>query len=217
MGRDTKKLHPFVQMLGDALIKECHRQGMNVKITDCVRNKQEQDACIKAGTSRVRFPYSYHAWALAFDICQNDSKCPYPSDNEWWKRVGKIGKKLGLEWGGYWLGRDIDRPHFQLNSYTGGKNNVVSLIRIYGNPSTFFRHNDFQIITPTKPITPLSSKKKILWLQVKLNCQEGGGYGLELDGVYGAKTTRAVKDFWKKKTGKKCTGKLVKKSCIDLL
>lgn len=214
MGRDITKLHPFVRMLSEALVKECHRQGMNVKITECVRTKQEQDACIKAGTSRVQYPYTYHAWGLAFDVCQNEVGNAFPSDNNWWKRVGAIGKKLGLEWGGDWLGKDIDQPHFQLNSYSGNINHSSKLVRVYGNPSTFFGHSDFKIVTPKHTITPFSSRKKILWLQVRLNIQ---GYGLTLDGVYGPKTVAAVKNFWKKQTGKTCTGKIVKKACIDRL
>lgn len=216
MGRDVSKLHPYVRMLGEALVKECHRQGMNVKLTECVRTKAEQDDCIRRGTSTVQYPYTYHAWGLAVDVCNNEVGNAFPNDNNWWKRVGKIGKKLGFMWGGDWKS-PYDPPHFQLNVYSNDMNLASRLVRNYGNPSNFFNHSDFKIITPKTSITPLSSKKKILWLQVKLNCQPGGGYGLTLDGVYGPKTIEAVKDFWKKKTGKTCTGKMVKKVCIDLL
>lgn len=212
MGRDVTKLHPFVRMLSEALVKECHRQGMNVKVTECVRTKAEQDDCIRRGTSKVQYPYSYHVWGLAFDVCNNVVGNAFPNDTKWWKRVGTIGKRLGLEWGGDW--KDIDQPHFQLNCYSENKNNASRLVRTYGNPQNFFNHSDFKIITPKQSITPLSSKKKILWLQVTLNCQ---GYDLEIDGIYGPKTIAAVKNFWKKQTGRSCTGKLVKKPCIDLL
>lgn len=215
MGRDASKLHPLVKMLADTLVKECHQKGLNIKITDCVRSKAEQEDCIRRGTSTVQYPYTYHAWGLAFDVCNNDPNNAFPNDMKWWNRIGEIGKKLGLEWGGDWTGKYIDPPHFQLNAYSNNINLASRLVRNYGSPTAFFLHSDFKIITPKKTITPLSSRKKILWLQVKLNCQ--GKYGLELDGVYGSKTTSAVKDFWKKKTGKTCTGKLVKKTCIDLL
>lgn len=214
MARDITKLHPFVRMLAEQLVKECKKQGLNIKITDCVRTVDEQDACMRAGTTTVSYPYTYHAWGLAFDVCQNDVNCAYPSDDAWWQKVGKIGKGLGLEWGGDWV-RGIDRPHFQLNSYSGGTNKCAKLITSYGSPQDFFRNSDFKITTPKLPITPKSSRKKILWLQVRLNCAIKSG--LMLDGIYGAKTIEAVKIFWRRQTGKNCTGKIVNKSCIDML
>lgn len=154
MARDITKLHPFTRMLAEELVRQCKLAGLNIKLTDCVRTKEEQNG-IDASRTGVKYPYSYHNWGLAFDICQNNTACAYPSDNNWWKKVGTIGKKLGLEWGGDWTS-PVDRPHFQLNSY----GTCNELIRAYGTPDKFFKHSDFKIITPTKEITPESSKKK---------------------------------------------------------
>ena len=209
MARDITKLHPFLQMLAAQLVKECHKQGLNVKVTDCVRSKAEQEDCNRRGTSSVRYPYTYHAWGLAFDVCQNDPNNAFPSDNKWWAKVGAIGKKLGLEWGGDWRS-PVDRPHFQLDAYGV----CTDLLRKYSSPRAFFSHADYKISTPKLSITPTSSRKKVLWLQIKLNLQ---GAGLVLDGVYGQATAAAVKAFWRRRTGKSCTGKLVSVNCIKLL
>lgn len=212
--RDITKLHPFVRMLAEQLVKECRKQGLQIKITDCVRSRAEQEDCIRRGTSTVQYPYTYHAWGLAFDVCQNNPANAFPSDNKWWAKVGEAGKKLGLEWGGDWKS-PVDRPHFQLNSYTNGVNWCAKLIPAYSSPAAFFQHPDFKVTTPKFPITPKSNRKKILWLQVRLNCTIGAG--LVLDGVYGQATISAVKKFWRQRTGKDCTGKKVSIKCIGLL
>ena len=210
MARDVTKLHPFVRMLAEQLVVNCAKQGLRIKITDCVRTVDEQDACMRAGTTTVAYPFTFHAWGLAFDICQNAKAQPYPTDNSWWQRVGVASKKLGLEWGGDWV-NPVDRPHFQLSVY----GDCRALIKKYGSPQSFFKHSDFKIVTPKLPITPRSSFKKVLWLQVRLNCLAGAG--LVLDGVYGAKTVAAVQKFWKQRTGRSCTGKKVSIKCIGLL
>ncbi len=209
MARDITKLHPFVQILARQLVENCSAAGYNIKITDCVRDRVEQEMCIKNKTSNVRYPFSMHAWGLAFDICQNDAKKPYPDDVKWWKAVGSLGKELGLTWGGDWRS-PVDRPHFQLDSY----GNTQELLRTYQTPVFFFRHRDFRVSTPRFAITATSSKKKILWLQIQLNLH---GAKLALDGVYGSRTTEAVKRFWKLETGLSCTGKRVSTACIRML
>lgn len=208
MARDMSKLHPCVRMLAEQLVANCAAAGLNVKVTDCVRTKEEQNG-IDASRTGVKYPYSYHNWGLAFDVCQNDKSCAYPSDNNWWKKVGKIGKDLGLEWGGDWTS-PVDRPHFQLDTY----GTCVQLVKKYGTPEKFWKHDDYKISTPKLPIKPNSLVKKIIWLQTRLNCN---GAHLVVDGIYGANTKRAVQIFWMKKTGKECTGDVVSTKCIKLL
>lgn len=207
--RDVKMLHPYLQMLAEEFLRRCSTQGLNVKITDCVRTQAEQNACIKKGTTKVTYLFTYHAWGLAFDICKNSANVPYPQDITWWRKVGKIGEELGLEWGGNWTDFP-DKPHFQLNAY----GTCNDLIRKYIAPHYFFAHSDYKVSTPKQPITPISSKKKILWLQVRLTI---AGYKCELDGMWGQETTDQLKKFWKDFTGKKCTGNICSVKCIDML
>ena len=61
-------------------------------------------------------PYSNHNWGMAFDICRNDGRGDYNDSDSWFKKVGTVGVKLGLEWGGNWKGTP-DKPHFELTKY----------------------------------------------------------------------------------------------------
>lgn len=208
MARDITKLHPFVRMIEEQLVNDCAAVGINIKITDCVRTKEEQNG-IDASRTGVKYPYSYHNWGLAFDICQNERENPYPSSSAWWNKVGTIGKRLGLSWGGDWT-NPVDRPHFQFDVY----GSCEKLLKIYGSPEKFMEHSDFEVSTPTTPITTKSSRKKIIWLQVKLNCS---GYSIPITGKYDYLTVLAVQKFWMMKTENTCTGKKVSVNCIKLL
>lgn len=59
---------------------------------------------------------SFHNWGLAFDVVP----LAYISMPNWnpegplWGKLGAIGKRLGLTWGGDW--RTPDRPHFHLEA-----------------------------------------------------------------------------------------------------
>ena len=212
--RDVSALHWAMKMLADEYVRRCNAQGLNVKITDCVRSKAEQDECLRKGTTQVGYGYSFHNWGLAFDICKNDKTCAYPDyrtkeGKKWWNACGTIGKALGLFWGGDWESFP-DRPHFQLNAYGTCKD----LIKAYTLPNYFLAHKDYKAKTPTTPITPASSKKKILWLQVKLIIK---GYAVTLNGKWDAATTKALKAFWKDATGRNCTGKLCAMKCVEML
>ena len=55
---------------------------------------------------------SYHNYALAFDVVDRDKG--YNAD---WQAIGRIGKSIGLTWGGDWKNFK-DRPHFQIKGYT---------------------------------------------------------------------------------------------------
>lgn len=134
---DIKELHPYVRELAEKLITECKKQGINVKIIDTFRSKERQDYLY--GQGRKNVPYarpgnivtnakgsdmsSYHNWRLAFDVIHNKSGDEY--NTSVLNKVGPIGEKLGLEWGGRWT-KMTDRPHFQytfglsINALNGG-------------------------------------------------------------------------------------------------
>lgn len=125
---DIKELHPYVRELAEKLVAECKKQGINVKIIDTFRSKERQDYLY--GQGRKNVPYarpgnivtqargkdmsSYHNWRLAFDVIHNKKGDEY--NTAILNKIGPIGEKLGLEWGGRWTTM-TDRPHFQ---YTFG-------------------------------------------------------------------------------------------------
>ena len=118
--RDLSKLDPKVRQLCEQLIAEAAKQGLKVLITETYRSQERQTYLYEQGRKRpgqivtnVK-EVGYHGYGLAFDFCQNIKGKEY--DDAFMKKVGKIGEKLGLEWGGSWTGFK-DMPHFQ---YTYG-------------------------------------------------------------------------------------------------
>lgn len=122
--RHLAGLHPSVAEKARQLIQQAHGEGIFLIMTEGLRTIQEQNALYEQGRSKpgkivtnARGGYSYHNYGLAFDICVCDivgeKLVPNWSVNQRWKRVGEIGKKLGLEWGGDWV-NFRDYPHFQL-------------------------------------------------------------------------------------------------------
>lgn len=117
-------VHPVVAAKARQLIEEAYREGINVIITQGLRTVEEQNALYAQGRTKpgkivtnAKGGYSYHNFGLAFDfaILNPDGSVNWTVDSKW-KRVGQIGKSLGLEWGGDW--KDFkDYPHFQ---YTFG-------------------------------------------------------------------------------------------------
>lgn len=121
--KDLDELHPKVKVLAFKLLEECKKAGLNIKISETYRTPERQDYLYSQGRSRsgniVTYSKgssmsSYHQWRLAFDIYNDVPGDAY--NISVLNKAGIIGEKLGLEWGGSWVGL-IDKPHFQ---YTFG-------------------------------------------------------------------------------------------------
>lgn len=123
------QLHPKVNALGASLIAEAAKRGIPVLITQGLRTWEEQDALYAKGrtvapigkqyiVTKAKGGQSYHNFGLAFDLAPLDSvgKADWDTSHPSWKVLAEIGKSLGLEWGGDWVGFK-DLPHFQ---YTAG-------------------------------------------------------------------------------------------------
>lgn len=72
---------------------------------------------------------------VAFDVIRNDGKGAYNDSDNWFSKVAKIGKSLGLEWGGDWTS-PVDKPHFQLPQWGS---TPTKLKKLYGNVNNFKR------------------------------------------------------------------------------
>lgn len=142
MGRDIKKCHPELQEKAMLLIEECRKAGLIIELGECMRTIAEQDKLYAQGRTapgeivtyaRGRNYSSMHQWGVAFDIIRNDGKGAYNDSNGWFKKVGAIGIKIGLEWGGDWIS-PVDKPHFQL-PYWGST--PAKLKKLYTTPTNF--------------------------------------------------------------------------------
>lgn len=113
-------LRPKVRTLAETLISECKKEEITIVISRGFRSVAEQDVYYEQGRTApgkiitmVKGGSSFHNYGVAFDVR------PLVLDEqkeEHYRRIGPIGKKLGLEWGGEW--KDfVDLPHFE---YTAG-------------------------------------------------------------------------------------------------
>lgn len=142
MSRDITMCHPQLQLLANKLITECKKQGLIVKLGECFRSVAEQDTLYAQGrttkgsivTNASGTSYSsMHQWGVAFDVIRNDGKGAYNDSDNWFSKVAKIGKSLGLEWGGDWTS-PVDKPHFQLPQWGS---TPTKLKKLYGNVNNF--------------------------------------------------------------------------------
>lgn len=114
------KLHPkqkqrFVKFVES--LKE--RTGLDIRVSETYRDKLRQFEMFKQGTSKVKFPYSWHNHGLAIDIYNNVPGNLYGFFEEEKNRkiIREQCKEFGLEWGFDLWG--WDKPHFQ---FTNNKN-----------------------------------------------------------------------------------------------
>ncbi len=142
MSRDISLCHPELQKKAEKLVSACRGQGLLIEIGECYRTVAEQDALYAKGrtapgsivTNAKGSSYSsHHQWGTAFDIYRNDGKGAYNDSDGFFSKVGAIGVKIGLEWGGNWTS-PVDKPHFQL-PYWGST--TAMLKNLYGTPEEF--------------------------------------------------------------------------------
>ena len=136
--------HPELIDLGRKLISACRGQGLIIGIGECYRTVEEQNSLYEKGRSkpgkivtnaRGNSYSSHHQWGTAFDVYRNDGKGAYNDYDGFFSKVGKIGKSLGLEWGGEWES-PVDKPHFQL-PYWGST--TKKLKELYKTPDEFIK------------------------------------------------------------------------------
>lgn len=109
------------------LIYEARKAGLNVGIFHGYRSHEQQRNLYAKGrtrpgriVTRAQAGHSWHNFGLASDIVFYTKKGNWSwAEKHNWKKLGVIGKSIGLKWGGDW--RRPDRPHFML------KGNVKSI------------------------------------------------------------------------------------------
>jgi RHS repeat-associated protein len=87
------------------------------------RSYAEQNDLHARGISPARGGQSFHNFGVAFDIGTFEGR-RYIENGPGYTAAGRLGERLGLEWGGSWSPRRQDPPHFQ---YLGGQ--TMSQIR----------------------------------------------------------------------------------------
>jgi D-alanyl-D-alanine carboxypeptidase/LysM domain len=116
------KLAPPLALLGTQLMRDCHAEGVSIRIQEGFRSWSVQDETYAKGRTApghivtyARGGESFHNFGLAFDIVLLDAsgRPTWDARNPGWATAGRLGVALGLRWGGHWK-RLKDLPHFEL-------------------------------------------------------------------------------------------------------
>ena len=117
--RDINLLRPDVAANCRKWVELCKEAGLNVLVTQTVRDKEYQESLYAQGRTRPgsivtngRTP-TFHAdtAGLAFDFCKNVKGHEY-DDNAFFAKAAAIAKGMGFSWGGDWKSF-VDMPHIQ--------------------------------------------------------------------------------------------------------
>ena len=101
----------------------CKEAGLNVKVTETVRDDEYQRYLAANGyAAKTATRPTFHSVkaGLAFDICKNVKGHEY-DDLSFFGKCGQIAKQVGFSWGGDWKSFP-DKPHIQWDAhgkYTG--------------------------------------------------------------------------------------------------
>ncbi len=106
---DTLQVPEFKSKIKDFVSIMYNEHGIPVTIHSAVRGKAEQDALKKKGVSNAGFGKSLHNYGAAIDFHFADTGFEGP-----WELAGKVGKSLGMQWGGDWTSLK-DKPHLQID------------------------------------------------------------------------------------------------------
>ena len=113
-------VHPFLYEKVRLVLKEAKSEGIDLRVVVGYRSLEtqqkyyEQGRTSKGGIVTNAPPgLSYHNYGWAVDVVEYTNGSPNWKSKHW-NKIGKIGKKHGLVWGGDWT-RLADKPHLQLS------------------------------------------------------------------------------------------------------
>ena len=117
MSRRLDDLHPAMRGKAVELIARCIEAGIMIAIVDTLRTADEHQENLKKGTSWTL--NSRHLVGKAIDVAPwfewrlyGADKLNWDASDPVWQKIGDIGEKLGLRWGGRWKQKDMG--HFEI-------------------------------------------------------------------------------------------------------
>lgn len=93
-------------------LKDCEVKGIDLLIVETYRTPERQDKLKKRGRSRLRGDQSKHQYGLAIDVVPIVNNRMVWYNRKLWLKIGKMGEKRGLRWGGRWR-KFWDPGHFE--------------------------------------------------------------------------------------------------------
>ena len=172
--RDLKYLRPDVRVNCEAFLQLCKDAGLNVLVTETVRDEEYQRDLVKKGyASKNATKPTFHSVkaGLAFDICKNVRGHEY-DDPTFFMKCGQIGKQVGFSWGGDWKSF-VDRPHFQWDAHKKWTGSMILAGKLppemdeYMDQSTFNKMMDNYLAQ--RSTKPVSSVFQNAWNKAKQN------------------------------------------------
>ena len=118
MSRALDDLSPRFKPLAIELLARLVEAGISVMIVDTLRTQAEHEANLAKGVSWTQ--HSKHLDGDAIDVCPYEVYSLHGPDKlQWdygdpiWAKIGSIGERLGLRWGGRWNQKDLGHFEFQ--------------------------------------------------------------------------------------------------------
>ena len=119
--RDLADLRADVRVNVETLLELCREQGLDVLITQTLRDDEYQAYLYEQGRTRPGAIItnakrtSFHGAGLAVDFARNVKGHEY-DDLSFFVNVATIAKGIGFSWGGDWRSF-VDRPHLQWDDH----------------------------------------------------------------------------------------------------
>jgi hypothetical protein len=115
---DLQSLHPYFRDQIIELIAQCKKKGVELAVVEAYRTHAKQNEYKSMGKKYTRSAggHSKHQYGLAVDVVPVVDSVAQWNNHALWKKVGLVGERLGLRWGGRWR-HPYDPGHFE---WTGG-------------------------------------------------------------------------------------------------
>ena len=115
---DIRALHPFFRDRVSELLRICKEKGIELAIVETYRTHAKQFEYKTMGRKYTSSGAgrSKHQYGLAIDVVPIVDSAAVWDNPVLWRKVGVVGEKLGLRWGGRWR-KPYDPGHFE---WTGG-------------------------------------------------------------------------------------------------
>lgn len=120
---DVNALHPYFRDKVLDLIQLCKAKGIELAFVETYRTHAKQNEYKGMGKKYTRSGggKSKHQYGLAVDVVPIIDGVAQWDNKPLWLKVGLVGEKLGLRWGGRWR-YPFDPGHFE---WTGGLNTTA--------------------------------------------------------------------------------------------
>lgn len=111
---DLHSLHPYFRDRIIELVDACRKQGIELAVVETFRTHAKQSEYFGMGRkyTRSKGGKSKHQYGLAVDVVPIVDSVAVWDNTALWRKIGAIGERLGLRWGGRWRA-PYDPAHFE--------------------------------------------------------------------------------------------------------